>query len=114
MPPEDLVRLGHIIAEAGEACVFAEGITLEEFIGDRKTAKAIIRSVEVIGEAASRMSDQFREKHPEIPWQQIIGMRNRLIHGYFDIDYPTVWHTVKDDLPPLLDNLKALQEGAES
>ncbi len=73
----------------------------EEFVKDRKTVKAIIRSIEVIGEAASKISAQLRAEHPNVPWKQIVGMRNHMIHVYFDIDYQTVWQTVKEDLPLL-------------
>ena len=107
---EDMIRLRHIIAEAEEACAFAENMSFNEFMGDRKTAKAIIRSVEVIGEASSKITDELREKYPDIPWKQIIGMRNRLIHVYFDIDFRTVWQTVNENLPPLIEKLKGIME----
>ncbi len=67
MRSEDRIRLQHILEEANEACKYAKDISLEEFLQDGKTARAIIRSIEVIGEAASRLSDEFREEYPEIP-----------------------------------------------
>ena len=108
MLPEDRIRLQHIVTEIQEACSFAEGMTFEEFVCDRKTVKAIIRSIEVIGEAAARISGSTRVKHSNIPWKQIVGMRNHLIHVYFDTDYMTVWKTVKDNLPPLLKQLEMI------
>jgi uncharacterized protein with HEPN domain len=108
MHDEDKIRLRHIIAEAEEACAFAHNVSFAQFVGDRKTAKAIIRSVEVIGEAASAVSNELRQSHTDIPWKQIVGMRNRLIHAYFDIDYRTVWQTVKENLPPLIAKLKEI------
>ena len=110
MLPEDRIRLQHIVLEIQEASSFAEGISFEEFVEDRKTVKAIIRSIEVIGEAAAKVSENIRTQHPDIPWKQIIGMRNHLIHAYFDIDFKTVWKTVKDNLPPLLKRLQSILE----
>jgi uncharacterized protein with HEPN domain len=85
-------------------------MSFNEFVKDRKTVKAIIRSVEIIGEAAANLSDELRDQHRDIPWKQIIGMRNHLIHVYFDIDFHTVWQTVKENLPPLISQLKRIIE----
>jgi len=108
MRPEDRVRLQHILEEAGEACKYAEGLSFEAFAQDGKTVRAIIRSIEVIGEAAANLSDDFRENYPSIPWHKIIGMRNRLIHVYFDIDYHVIWQTVKENLPSLIHQIQAI------
>jgi len=78
-----------------------------------KTVRAVIRSIEVIGEAASKISIEFRKEHPDVPWQKIIGMRNRLIHGYFDIDYNIIWQTVKENLPPLIEQLQSISNNEE-
>ena len=110
MLPEDKIRLQHIVLEIQEACSFAEGMSFDDFVVDRKTVKAIIRSIEVIGEAAAKVSDNIRTQHPDIPWKQIIGMRNHLIHVYFDIDFKTVWKTVEENLPPLLKQLQRMLE----
>ena len=108
MQSEDRIRVQHILDEAGEACHYIEGITFDEFVTEGKTVRAVIRCIEVIGEAASKISMEFRKDHPDIPWQKIIGMRNRLIHIYFDIDYHIVWQTVKENLPPLIDQLRSI------
>jgi uncharacterized protein with HEPN domain len=71
-------------------------------------ALAIIKELEIIGEAAGKVSAEARATYPEIPWADIIGMRNRLIHGYFDIDPDLIWNTVNDDLDPLLEQLEAI------
>ncbi len=68
----------------------------------------LVKCLEIVGEAASRLSQDFRKKHPTIPWVSIIGMRNRLVHVYFDIDYEQVWKALKNELPTLLAQLKAL------
>ncbi len=98
----------HILEEAEEACSYAEGLSYEAFVQDGKTVRAIIRSIEVIGEAAANLSDHFREEHTHIPWHKIIGMRNRLIHVYFDIDYRVILQTVKENLPSLIQQIQAI------
>ncbi|MBU0518820.1 DUF86 domain-containing protein [bacterium] len=74
---------------------------------DRKLTLALIKSIEIIGEAASKVSDEFQSSHPEIPWKSIIGMRNRLIHVYFDVNLDVLWNTVVEDIPPLLETLES-------
>jgi uncharacterized protein with HEPN domain len=113
MQSKDRIRVHHILDEAEEASKYTEGLSFEEFIKDGKTVRAVIRSIEVIGEAAAKISGEFREEHPGIPWQKIIGMRNRLIHIYFDIDIPVVWQTVKENLPSLIDQLHSILKGKE-
>lgn len=103
---EDKIRVLHILDEANEACKFADGISFEEFVNDGKTVRAIIRSIEIVGEAASKLSMEFRNEHSNIPWQKIIGMRNRLIHVYFDIDHAVIWKTVKENLPHLIQQIQ--------
>ncbi|MDO9580893.1 MAG: DUF86 domain-containing protein [Bacteroidales bacterium] len=113
MQSKDIIRLRHIIDEADEACKYAEGISLDEFVKDGKTVRAVIRSIEVIGEAASKISIEFRMEHSDVPWQKVIGMRNRLIHVYFDIDYNIIWQTVKENLPPLIEQLQSILQNSE-
>ncbi|MDY7030723.1 MAG: DUF86 domain-containing protein [Thermodesulfobacteriota bacterium] len=112
MQPEDRIRVQHILDEAGEACHYIQGITFDEFVKEGKTVRAVIRCIEVIGEATSKISTEFRRDHPEIPWQKIIGMRNRLIHVYFDIDYHIVWQTVKENLPLLIEQFQLILDSA--
>lgn len=79
-----------------------------EFRKDRKLILSSIKEIEIIGEAASKISPDFKKQHPEIPWDEIIRTRNRLIHGYFDINLNIVWKTVARDLPDLAKKLKEL------
>ena len=87
---------------------FAEGQSYEAFAQDRRTQLSIVKSIEIIGEAASRIGAEIRQAHPSIPWRDIVGMRNRLVHGYFDIDLRLVWDTVRNDLPSLIAQLELL------
>ena len=111
MADDDAVRLRHMLDAASEAVAFALGETRASIEGDRKLALAIIKDVEIIGEAASRVSAETRGRHRSIPWQPIIAMRNRLIHAYFDIDFDQVWSAVTLDLPPLIDALEQALQG---
>lgn len=80
---------------------FVWGYTLERFVRDKKTVCAVIRGLEVLGEAAGKIPAPVRAGFPEIPWTEMVGMRNRLIHEYFGVDLEIIWQTVCDDLPPL-------------
>jgi|SRR5208283_1926171 len=80
---------------------FTKGLTFDDFAGDRKTIKAVIRSLEVIGEAAGKIPDNIRESYPAISWGKVIGMRNKLIHEYFGVDLEILWQTIEEDLVPL-------------
>jgi len=73
---------------------FTDGMTVDQFSVDRKTVRAVIRCLEVIGEAANKIPNNVREKYPEVPWIEIIGMRNRLIHEYFGVDVNIIWQTI--------------------
>lgn len=111
----DAIRLRHMLDAAREAVLFAEGVGRPDLDSDRKTAFAIVRAVEIIGEAASKVSADCRSECSEVQWPAIIAMRNRLIHAYFDIDLDRVWETVTDDLPELITKLEAAlrSEGSE-
>ncbi|HEX8211486.1 MAG TPA: HepT-like ribonuclease domain-containing protein [Longimicrobium sp.] len=84
---------------AREAIGFATGRTRDDLETDRQLLLAIVKDVEIVGEAASRLSEEFRIQHPELPWKAIVAMRNRLVHAYFDVDRDIVWNTVTIDLP---------------
>ena len=78
---------------------FVEGMTFEQFQQDDKTTSAVTRKFEMIGEAARNIPEEIKQKHPDIPWKEMAGMRDRLIHAYFGVDYNLVWTTVKNRLP---------------
>ncbi len=80
---------------------YVEGLEYESWEKDRKTIDAVIRNIEIIGEAASHLPDEFKELHIDIPWYQMKGMRNMLIHEYFGVDIDVLWKTIQEDLPVL-------------
>ena len=108
MRTEDRVRLRHMIEAAESATQFIAGRSCSDLDTDRMLLFAVVRAIEVVGEAASKLSEEFRAAHPGIPWRAIVGMRNRLIHAYFDIDTETVWETTTQELPPILNQLREL------
>ena len=93
--------LHDILDAVNDAESFLEGMDFEQFAKDRKTLNAVVRSLEIIGEASKNLPTSMREKYGMVPWKKMIGMRDKVIHGYFGVDTKTLWSTVKDDLPPL-------------
>ncbi len=102
----DVVRIEHMLAAAREAVSFMVGRTRANLDSDRMLVLAVVKSIEIIGEAASRVSADGRANVEGLPWQQIVAMRNRLIHAYFDIDLDIVWSTAQNELPPLIVELE--------
>ena len=102
------VRVHDMLDHAREAVEMASGRTLDELASTRMLNLAMTRLVEVIGEAASRVPDDFRARYEEVPWRMIADSRNRLIHGYSTIDLRVLWDIVQDDLPPLIGQLEAV------
>jgi len=107
-PREDTILLTDMLDYARRAVVALEGQSREALDTDAVLAGALERFVEVIGEAASRLSESTRETAPEIPWHEIIAMRNRLVHGYFSVDLDILWTVAHDDLPELIESLERL------
>ncbi len=90
-----------MLEAAREALSFVQGCTLDDLITDRMLVLALVKELEIIGEAANQISEGTKGELVEIPWADIVGMRNRLVHAYFDIDLNILWQTVESDLPPL-------------
>ncbi len=89
---------------------YIEVLTYEDFIKDEKTKDAVVRNLEVIGEAANQIPREIQQRYKEIPWSQVVGLRNRLIHGYFVVDYRIVWNIVADELPDLKEKMRQILE----
>jgi len=111
--PADIVRLLHMRDAAREALAFTAGRCRGDLDDDRMLLLALVKAIEIIGEAASQVGQATRERLRTLPWPNIITMRHRLVHAYFDINLDTVWNTVAEDLPPLLSQLESALEGQE-
>jgi len=108
MSKDDVVRIRHMLDAANEARSFVRGRSRADLDHNRMLTLSLVKCVEIIGEAASRVSAKTRGQYPAIPWDDIVAMRNRLIHAYFDIDLDRVWDTITDDLPPLISDLEKI------
>jgi uncharacterized protein with HEPN domain len=109
----DLASLMDITLAIQEASNFVSGMTWEQFASDPKTQAAVLYTLTVVGEAARRVSPAFRARHSQLPWPDMIGLRNRLVHEYDKIRLNVVWETLQTDLPKLLDAIQSVidQEG---
>jgi len=102
MPEPERVRLQHMLDAAQKAVAFANDRTRIDLDSDEMFMLAEVRLIEIIGEAAAAVSDATRQQIPEIPWRPITATRNRLIHGYFNVDLNILWSIIQNDLPPLI------------
>jgi len=103
--------LDHMRQAAEDSCGFVSGMGKRDFLEDKRTQRAVVMSLVIIGEAATKVMDgyaDFADAHPEVPWRSMRGMRNRIAHGYFDINLDVVWDTVQTALPALLKHLCAV------
>ena len=111
----DSVFIAQMVEAAEAALEFSDGHTAESFAGDRLVGFAVVRAIQLIGQAARGVSGELQAAHPEIPWREIIGMRNVVVHDYADVDLALVWKTVREDLPGLVERLNAIfEEGSAS
>jgi uncharacterized protein with HEPN domain len=94
--------LRDMVQAAADAIVFTQGMDFSIFSGDRRTNLAVVRALEIIGEAARQVPTDVRRRYPQVPWQDMADMRNKLIHEYFGVDLEVVWRTVQEDLPQLV------------
>ncbi len=107
--------LDHMQQAATDACIFVEGMGKTDFLEDKRTQQAVIMSLIIVGEAATKVMDgytEFTETHTQVPWRSMRGMRNRIAHGYFDINLDVVWDTLQTALPELLQHLHAVRQQA--
>lgn len=99
--PDDRGRLADILDAVKQIDSYMRGVTEQDFANDHMRQDAVMLQIQIIGEAARNISDEFQEQHGEIPWSQIIGMRNKIVHDYFEIDVTKIWDTAKNDIPQL-------------
>jgi uncharacterized protein with HEPN domain len=112
MPNEqDIVRLRHMLDAAKKIVEYTDSIQRDDLNRDEKLALALVRLLEIVGEAAKAVSADFRLNNPQIPWREIAGTRDRLIHGYYDIDFDVFWQIVSDDIPPLITAIEDILAG---
>jgi len=108
---DDPTLLRDIVGAARSAVAAIEGREPAALPADHVWTLGLVKCLEIVGEAAGRLSEGLRKRHPDIPWAQVVGMRNRLVHAYFEIDYEQVWKALTEDLPPLIERLeKTLRE----
>ena len=105
---DDRVSITDMLDHSREAVDVLGGLSREDLGRNRVMQLALTRLVEIVGEAANRVSEEIRQENPGIPWPQIVGMRNRLVHGYDVIDYGLLWDTITADLPPLIAALQKI------
>ncbi|PIN91242.1 hypothetical protein COU57_01430 [Candidatus Pacearchaeota archaeon CG10_big_fil_rev_8_21_14_0_10_32_14] len=105
---DDSVFLKHILENIDDISEFTKNITKKDFLSNKEKQNAVVRSLEVIGEAAKNISETMKEKYPKVPWKEIIGTRDKIIHHYFGVDLDIVWDIIKINLPDLNKNIKKI------
>ncbi len=114
MKRDHKLYLKDIITACQDIQEFVKGMQYSQFLHDKKTISAVIRQFEVIGEAAKHIPDPIKKGHAKIPWKDMTGMRDRLIHGYFGIDYHLVWETIENEVPKLIASLEQILKEIEA
>ena len=114
MQPNDRVRLKHMLDAANDAIEFSSGESRRSFDTNRMLTLSIVKCIEIMGEAANHVSPEFQKECSDIPWSDVIAMRHRLIHGYYDVDPDIVWDTVHEDLPSLIAAIKKVLSSTEA
>lgn len=108
MTPDDRIRFRHIVEALNSAIRFTEGRRREDLDRDEMLSFALLHAMQIVGEAATKISPDTRDQYPRIPWAVIIGMRHRLVHAYFDINHDIMWTTATEAAPELLAQIKTL------
>jgi uncharacterized protein with HEPN domain len=102
--------LADIVENMDDAMQYVKGMTYDQFVKDSRTVKAVVRSIEIIGEAAKHVPEETRAESSGVPWKNMAGMRDKCIHDYSGVDHETVWYVVKDDIPEIRPKIAVLAE----
>ena len=113
MKKDDRVYLRHIMDAINLIEKYLENVNCDEFMKNHMIQDAVIREIEIIGEATKNISEELKNKYTDIPWRNIAGIRDKLIHGYFGVDLDAVWGTATEDIPKLRDSIKKVLEKIE-
>ncbi len=113
LPDKDQIRMKHMLDAAEKLVLFTKDSKREDLDKDEKLGLAVVRLTEILGEAASKITDETREEHSDFPWREMTSTRNRLIHGYFDVDYDIIWAIIKNDIPGVIEKIKVLLPGGK-
>lgn len=105
---DPVIRIRHMLDHAREAATMAVGRSRADLDSDRQLNLSLVRLLEIVGEAAARIPDDFRNAQPDVPWRDISDLRNRLIHAYDMVNFDILWAIVQDDLPPLVEQLESI------
>jgi uncharacterized protein with HEPN domain len=108
MPKDDWVYVGHMLDMGKKALAFTEGLDRLDYDADETLRIALTHLIQVMGEAAQRISNEFRQSYPEIQWHEIAGMRNRIVHDYLNVDEDVIWEVVSQDLQSLVTSLERI------
>lgn len=108
MKKDDTVYLQHMLDAIHRIESYTRGLSREKYLQDGLIQDGVVRQLEIIGEASNNLSEEFQEKHLEIPWGQIIGLRNRIVHAYFDINLDIAWDIVHGDIPDLKQQIERI------
>ena len=107
---DPMTRVRHMLDHVREAVEMARHRTRADLDTDRMLNLALVRLMEIVGEAAAQIPGEFRVRHPDVPWRDVADLRNRLIHGYDAVDFDMLWTIMQDDLPPLIRSLESIIE----
>jgi uncharacterized protein with HEPN domain len=113
-PRQSIDYLNDIIGAIEKVEAFSCGMTIDEFLADDKTLYATVRAIEIIGEASKHVPESVRERYPDLPWKQMSGMRDKLIHAYFGVDATVIWKTAREDIPLIKNALQRVLKETSS